>query len=61
MRINDENTWLDNLRWRIAVRMMLWTIVVMPHGSAKMLLHELHLDWCAECRRQWAQRYDKNR
>ncbi len=59
MRITGGNTRLDNLRWRIAIKMMRWTVAVMPEGSAKMLLHEMHLDWCSECRRHWELRYGK--
>lgn len=44
-------------RWWLCVRLLKWAVRVAPDGSAKMLLHELHLDWCAECQRQWNMRY----
>lgn len=53
----DDNTWLDNLRWRVAIRLLRYAVAVMPDGSARMLLHELHQDWIGECRRQWTMRY----
>lgn len=52
-----DDGWFVNLRWRVCIKLLRWAVMAAPDGSAKLLLHELHMDWCAECRRQWELRY----
>lgn len=52
-----EHSPLNNLRFRVAVRLMRYAVQVMPPGDARTLLHQLHLSWCEECKRQWELRY----
>lgn len=45
------------MRWRVALQFILWGAKIAPPGDARGCLIDLHLEWIAESKRQWALRY----
>jgi hypothetical protein len=46
-------TWWTDLRWRVALQLVLWGMKVAPDGDAKDALVDSNLKWIGECKRQW--------
>ena len=55
--MGDDRGFINGLRWKLTVKFMKWAVLVAPPGDAAIALHNHHLAWCAECRKQWALRY----
>lgn len=51
------DTWWTEMRWRVALQVILWGLKIAPAGDARCKLIDLHEVWIKECKWQWRMRY----